>query len=308
MKKNTLLAGLALALSASSLTAGGDGWMTDFEAAKKKAAAENKALLVDFTGSDWCGWCIKLVDEVFKHDEFKKGIADKFVLVELDFPRDKSKLSEATQKQNAELQKKYGVRGFPTILLLDGKGLPFAKTGYQAGGPASYLKHLDGLLENKTKRDEALASANKLNGVAKAKALVAALDAIPEDYHSQYSDLIAQVAKLDPKDETGFVAKQKTKAARKELETSVRTAMRGGNADEAIAKIDAFITEHKLEGEAKQELLAMKINPMLMSKNVEGAEKAIDEAIAAAPESKMGQNIKKFKETRFPKIKEQMSK
>ena len=87
--KKTMLASLLLALTVSLSTAAGEGWMTDFEAAKQKAAAENKDLLVDFTGSDWCGWCIKLVDEVFKHDAFKQGAADNFVLVELDFPQDK---------------------------------------------------------------------------------------------------------------------------------------------------------------------------------------------------------------------------
>ena len=136
MRITTHLASLALALTTSLATAGGDGWMTDFEAAKKKATAEKKDLLVDFTGSDWCGWCIKLSDEVFKHDAFKKGVADKYVLVELDFPKDKSKQSEATQKQNAELQKKYKIRGFPSILLMDGEGRPFAQTGYQAGAPS----------------------------------------------------------------------------------------------------------------------------------------------------------------------------
>ena len=104
--KKTILASLLLALTVSLSTAAGDEWMTDFEAAKQKAAAENKDLLVNFTGSDWCSWCIKLVDEVFKHDAFKKGVADNFVLVELDFPQDKSKLDESTQTQNEMLQEK----------------------------------------------------------------------------------------------------------------------------------------------------------------------------------------------------------
>lgn len=310
MKKNTLLAsltGLALAMTTPFLSAG-EGWMTDFKAAKTKAEKENKALLVDFTGSDWCGWCIKLVDEVFKHDEFKKGVANKFVLVELDFPRDKSKVSEETQKQNDELKKKYGVRGFPTILLLDSKGLPFAKTGYKSGGPEAYLKHLDELLVNLTKRDEALATATKLEGVEKAKALVTALDVIPADYHSQYSDLIAEISKLDPKDETGFVAKQEALAARKTLESDVKTALRGKDSASALAKIDQYIAERKPTGELKQQILAMKLSPLLMDKNIAAIEVLIDEAIALDPESMFGKQLISFKGARLPLIKKKMEK
>jgi thioredoxin-related protein len=89
--KTALTIASAILVSSLSSFAGGEGWMHDIEAAKKKAAAENKDLFIDFTGSDWCGWCIKLNEEVFQHDPFKKGIADDFILVELDYPRDKSK-------------------------------------------------------------------------------------------------------------------------------------------------------------------------------------------------------------------------
>jgi len=301
--KQTILASLALAITASFATAGGDNWMTDFEAAQKKAAAENKDLLVDFTGSDWCGWCIKLNKEVFQHDPFKTGVADKFVLVELDFPRDKSKISKEVQEQNAALQAKYEVRGFPTILLLDSKGRPYAKTGYQAGGPEKYVTHLSELQAKRTERDEALKAADKLTGVAKAKALVKALDTIPEDYHSQYSDITEQVAKLDPKDETGFVAKQKRKEALKALSTEVGTATRGGNIDAALAAVDKFITDHKVVGEEKQQILAMKMDPLLRNKKFDEAGKVVDDIIAAAPESEYAKHASGFK-ARLEKMKE----
>jgi thioredoxin-related protein len=116
-------------------------WQTDFEAAKAKAKAEKKLLLVDFTGSDWCGWCKKLVAEVFSKEEFKKEAPVKFVLVELDFPNSK-KQSDELKKQNRELQKRYKVRGFPTILVMDADGNVIAQTGYHAGGPNAYMKHL----------------------------------------------------------------------------------------------------------------------------------------------------------------------
>ena len=67
----------------------GDGWLTDFEAAKAKAKAENKPMLLDFTGSDWCGWCVKLDKEVFSKAAFKDYADAELVLVEIDFPRNK---------------------------------------------------------------------------------------------------------------------------------------------------------------------------------------------------------------------------
>ena len=296
--KKTILASLLLALTVSISTAAGDEWMTDFEAAKQKAAAENKDLLVNFTGSDWCSWCIKLVDEVFKHDAFKKGVADNFVLVELDFPQDKSKLDESTQKQNEMLQEKYSIQGFPTILLLDDQGRPYAQTGYQAGGPEKYLVHLDKLLAIKTKRDEALMAAEKLEGPAKAKSLVEALKLLPEGQLNHYSKITQQIAALDPSDESGFVAGQKLKEAADTLNKEYMTALRSGKNDEAIAMVDKFIADFQITGEKKQSMLGMKMNPLLASQQFDQAAELLDEIVALAPESQIG----KFASNFMPKL------
>ena len=296
--KKTILTSLLLALTVSISTAAGDEWMTDFEAAKQKAAAENKDLLVNFTGSDWCSWCIKLVDEVFKHDAFKKGVADNFVLVELDFPQDKSKLDESTQKQNEMLQEKYSIQGFPTILLLDDQGRPYAQTGYQAGGPEKYLVHLDKLLAIKTKRDEALMAAEKLEGPAKAKSLVEALKLLPEGQLNHYSKITQQIAALDPSDESGFVAGQKLKEAADTLNKEYMTALRSGKNDEAIAMVDKFIADFQITGEKKQSMLGMKMNPLLASQQFDQAAELLDEIVALAPESQIG----KFASNFMPKL------
>ena len=130
---------------AASASAAGDGWMTDFEAAKVKAKAENKPMLLDFTGSDWCGWCIKLDKEVFGEAAFKDYAAAELVLVELDFPDPKGQLAKGQsaqlKAQNEALAKQYGVRGFPTILLLSPDGELIEKTGAEA-----YVEHIKGIL------------------------------------------------------------------------------------------------------------------------------------------------------------------
>lgn len=117
-------------------------WTTDYEAALKQAKAENKRVLLDFTGSDWCGWCMKLKEEVFDTTAFGNYAKDKLILVELDYPRSKAQ-TDAVKKQNAELAKKFKIRGYPTILIVDGDGKVLGQTGYKPGGPYSYIQDLD---------------------------------------------------------------------------------------------------------------------------------------------------------------------
>ena len=143
MKKSIVLLGLCL----SVLTGwSAEGWMTDFEKAKKKAMNENKTLLLDFSGSDWCSWCIKLDEEVFQKDVWKAYAKEHLVQVLIDFPREKSEQSEALQRQNNELAKQYTVRGFPTVLLLNQEGTLIEKTGYKRGGAESYINHIKALI------------------------------------------------------------------------------------------------------------------------------------------------------------------
>ena len=123
----------------------GDGlWMTDFEAAQKAAAEKNLPILIDFSGSDWCGWCIRLDKEVFATSAFQAFAKENLVLVLADFPR--KKLSAEQVARNEKLAKQYGVEGFPTVLLLDAKGDVKARTGYRPGGAEAYVEHLKGLL------------------------------------------------------------------------------------------------------------------------------------------------------------------
>jgi thiol-disulfide isomerase/thioredoxin len=119
------------------------GWIEDFEAAKQQAAKEGKLILMDFSGSDWCGWCRKMDAEVFTKDRFVREASKKFVLVSVDSPRDKSILSALARKQNSALAEKYEVRGYPTVVIVDPDGKEVKRhSGYRAGGPNGYLKYL----------------------------------------------------------------------------------------------------------------------------------------------------------------------
>ncbi len=241
----------------SSVFAAGDLWVTDFEKAKATAAAEGKDLLMDFTGSDWCGWCIKLRKEVFDLDAFKSAAPKNFVLVELDYPQNKSKLSKETQEQNAKLQQQFGIRGYPTILLADAQGRPYAQTGYQAGGPEKYLPHLDELRAVRTKRDEQWKKAETAQGVEKAKFLAAGLQVLNEDLVAQhYQKVVAEITSLDPKDETGIGAAIGFKAELATLQGEVGTVAGKDGVAAARKKTDDFIAAHpKATTEQKQTAL-----------------------------------------------------
>jgi protein disulfide-isomerase len=100
-------------------------------------------VLLDFTGSDWCGWCIKLQKDTFSKPEFKKFAEQSLVLVELDFPRGKTQ-SDELKRQNEELAEKFGVQGFPTLVLLDPQGKEAARNvGYLQGGPEAFIQWVE---------------------------------------------------------------------------------------------------------------------------------------------------------------------
>lgn len=120
------------------------GWQTDYKQAQAEAKGANKLVLLDFTGSDWCGWCIKLDREVFSKPEFQDYAKKNLVLVELDFPRGKE-IPAAEKAQNSELATQYQIEGFPTIIVLDSNGKKVGEIGYTPGGPAAFIAALDKL-------------------------------------------------------------------------------------------------------------------------------------------------------------------
>jgi protein disulfide-isomerase len=126
-------------------------WQTDLKAAKEQAKKENKAVLVDFTGSEWCGACIQLKKAVLVKPEFEKFAEKNLVLVELDFPPFvKKKVPLSKQKENEALSKEYNVEGFPTVVVLDSNGKELGRLeGYEGDNVKAYIKRLEDILANK---------------------------------------------------------------------------------------------------------------------------------------------------------------
>jgi len=142
MKK--LLVGLLLAWVALPLAASEGEWLTDLPKALERAKSDKKMVLLDFTGSDWCGWCIKFNKEVLSTTEFKQYAAKNLVLVEVDFPTRK-KLAPELTKANAALKDKYKIDGYPTFVVLNAEGREVGRQiGYAEGGPKSFVAKLEG--------------------------------------------------------------------------------------------------------------------------------------------------------------------
>ncbi|MEO8616410.1 MAG: thioredoxin family protein [Luteolibacter sp.] len=149
MKAITWLASVTVgvaALSASAFATTPEGWSTDLEKAFVKAKAEKKAVLVEFTGSDWCPPCIAMRKNVFSKKEFVDAASKKYILVELDFPKGEKEIAE----KNQPLAEKYEIEGFPTVILFNSAGKEFNRF-FASEFPKTdeFLKHLDEALEKK---------------------------------------------------------------------------------------------------------------------------------------------------------------
>ncbi len=274
-----------------------EGWSVDFEKAKIQALAEKKDLLLDFTGSDWCTWCIRLRKEVFDTELFKKEGPSKFVLVELDFPQDSSAQPEAIRTQNKKLQDQFGIKGYPTIFLADALGRPYAQLGYEKGGPEVYLKSLEDARASRSKRDAAFQKAESLAGLEKAKALNEGLALIPDELVSaHYKSTVDEIRGLDPKDTLGVDSKFGLVQALQDLQKQLKEKAGDGSAS-LRGVVDQFVTAHpKLTPKQKQLALLEVLNYFVPPTDNVAALKLLDDVSAIAPDSEEGKMASQIRE------------
>jgi thioredoxin-related protein len=123
-------------------------WKTDYQKAQEEAKTSHKLVLLNFTGSDWCGWCTQLDRAILNQQQFKDYASKNLVLVVIDFPRQNGPVwkgqSVELKKQNMELAEKFKVDGFPTLVVLSPEGKTVWRyDGYYSGGLAAFLAELD---------------------------------------------------------------------------------------------------------------------------------------------------------------------
>jgi protein disulfide-isomerase len=141
---------------ALNAAAAAEPWLTDLGTAQAKAQAENKAVLIHFSGSDWCGWCMKLRKEVFAKADFNAYASTNLVLLNVDFPKHKP-VAPSLQSTNQRLAGQFQVQGFPTLVLLDGQGRRLGNVNYSQGGAKPFLAEVERLRQSA--RDAAAAAA-----------------------------------------------------------------------------------------------------------------------------------------------------
>jgi thioredoxin-related protein len=138
-----LMLTVAGVLNAPARAADGPVWTEDYAAALKAAKKDHKMLLLDFTGSDWCPYCIQLTKEVFGTPEFARWVSNKFLLVELDYPNEKPQTA-AVKQQNKQMKDKYAITGYPTVIILDSDEKELARSiGYGGEKPDEWIKARD---------------------------------------------------------------------------------------------------------------------------------------------------------------------
>lgn len=273
MKLLQRLAVLGLALSAPSIALAGDAgpWYADFDKAVAAAKAEKKDLLVDFTGSDWCGWCKRLDAEVFAHQEFLDFAKKELVLVALDFPRDEEiKAKVPNPERNKELQKKYGVQGFPTIFLMTSDGEVLAQTGYQAGGPVKYVESLTKM------------RAEGRKALGEVKDIVAKYEAATGEEKTKQLD--RAISSLESLEEGSPFARQLAPIARAALTTDATNAaghkLRAIKALLKVGEFDAELDKAGRELDPKNELGVLE-RVIAGQLNTVDSEQGVRDAIAA---------------------------
>jgi len=294
----TLLLGLVV-----SAVQADDLWLVDFEAAKAKAAKEGKDILMEFTGSDWCPPCIALHDKVLTKDVFREKTPEKYVLLKLDTPKDKSKQTPAEIEQYKRLSSEYKITGVPTIILADAKGRPFAKNVGYSGAEAD--KYVGELLE-KTKlretRDDRLAKAEAAQGGEKAKLLGEAIGDIDSELAvATYRDVVDQIISLDADNAQGMKSKFegliKVGEVRSALNELRQTAGAAGP-EELLKRIDDLMQRLEPTGEGLQEVLFLKANVLFRTDKAKSKETLLA-AAKAAPASNMAKQIALIIERNF---------
>jgi len=184
-------------------------WLQDFERAKQVAMTEHKDILIAFDGSDWCGWSVRMAEEIFLDSNFNRLIGSRFVLVFVDFPRGAAALRRVQDAdRNEKLKEFFEVEGFPTLILTDAQGRPYGRDGYTEGGIHGFLKRINQWQSVRQKRDQLLSAVNNATGRQQLEAMSDAIELLDDlDMLHYYSDSLRTFTSIaiaqDPKNEYG---------------------------------------------------------------------------------------------------------
>jgi thiol-disulfide isomerase/thioredoxin len=252
---------VASVLAVASLPAcraGADGpWFVEFPEARAKAKQEGKGLLIDFGGSDWCGPCLWLKTRILSRAEFSEPAGKYYVLVDIDDLQRKPMPADRKQRYR-QLQERYGIETFPSVILADSEGRPYARTTYVPSitRPEAYWDHVQSLRKRGTAVEKSLAKAAGLSGLARAEALVEGLAQVPAEFVPQfYANEVLALRRLDHRDRTGYLS---FLDGRKSLASLQAQVEKRGLAGASVADVNLLIEKARLQGETLQEALILR--------------------------------------------------
>lgn len=275
-------------------------WLSDMSAAREQAAQEGKAIFVNFTGSDWCAYCMNLKKAVLSTPEFDTYTADKLVLLEVDLPR--APLPPAVRDAREQLCRDYGVRAFPTCMVLSSDGEIWGAFSGSRPDVASTTTILDEALA----RGQQLKAARKLSGEQRASALYHIYRELPRNLRMAAEALEKEIVENDPHDTLGLRAELAADKQMRELMTEVQAYHRNFRKQteiferylaEALPGNEEHIMERK-----RAIVIFPSLNLMLLNaRNTEDVQRAkeyiLREAAISYPESIRAEMIRSLEKT-----------
>lgn len=210
-------------------------WSTDLEAAKAQAASSGKSVLVDFTGSDWCGYCIRLKKDVFDTPEFEALTKDSLVFVEIDVPRDVARVGEELYKKNQALCKQYKIAGFPTIMIMSPEG--YIIGGFVGGANMARVKDCLSAAETNAAKVKQAAT---LQGAERAKLLAEVHNGLPRDLKAANTAMVNAIAEADVDNVTGMKDLAKAAAELDSLKEALNKT--GREPEKALVMVNEALT------------------------------------------------------------------
>lgn len=295
MKKNLLM---ALALLPAFLGAASAALpeCPDMPSAMKAAAEQKRDIMWLFTGNDWCPSCIYLESRIMNQPAFDEALGSKLVLVKVLFPRTPEALKGVTDDQMAARLREMDsmkITAFPTAVFTDEKGLPYALVPGAEREVDGYVTRVKEALAKRAVRDAALAKAEGLQGLERAKALAAALETVPENLRGKYVELIGEIESLDPQNTLGYnglVQRAARQAQQKEAFRKMIEGFAGKLSPEELAdcrkQVEAFMAANEdMVPEMRQSCYQLIADGYILCRDYENAYTYICKALEAAPDT-----------------------
>lgn len=280
------------------------------EEALALAQEENLAVLMNFTGPDWCTACQFLEGKIFPAASFIEAMGDKIVLHNLLFPRDpilRAAVSEEEHKRRERILNSYKISGLPTVVVADEKGLPYAIIVGPRPTAEEYVAVLQDAFAVRQKRDAAFAEAATKTGFERATALAAALELLPKVCRDKYPEVIQEIVALDPENKLGYkmaLASAEVTALQLEEFHAFAQTFRGRfkpeELKEDIGRIHTYLAREDLIPEVRQNLYRLEGDCYAFLRQLDAMVTSYQKAIDAAPETrvakKLANDIKQLRE------------